>query len=111
MTAEQEERLVASWEAIAQGLGSLNETARSAIAKQWPEAKPVREAVISRIPTPEDKIKTQTGNTDGSVSEWLSEFDEEEELGPREKQFLASQVASKLIASPKAAPKAKRPKV
>lgn len=91
MTKEQEERLVAAWEGVARGLGDLNETARSAISKQWPEARQPREAVITRLPTAEDKIKAQTGNTDGPVDEWLGEFDPEEDIGPREKEFIAGQ--------------------
>jgi hypothetical protein len=107
MTKEQEERLVASWEAIAKGLGDLNETARSAIAKQWPKTRKPREAIITRIPSAEDKIKQQTGNTDGPVDEWLGEFDAEEEIGPREREFLAAQgKQSKFVASPKKASKA-----
>lgn len=83
MTEDQEERLVGSWEAIARALGEINETARSAISKQWPDARQPREGVITRVPTAEDKIKAQTGNTDGPIEEWLGEFDPDEEIGPR----------------------------
>jgi hypothetical protein len=89
MTKDQEERLVKALEELAKGLGDWNEIARTAIAKQWPEPRQPREAVITRKPTSEDKIKAQTGNTDGPVSEWLDEFvAEEEEIGPRERSFL-----------------------
>jgi hypothetical protein len=93
MTEDQEERLVSAWEGIAKGLGDLHEIAKTAIAKQWPEARQPREANITRIPSAEDKIKAQTGNTDGPIDEWLSEFDPEEEIGPREREFLAKQAA------------------
>ena len=106
MTKEQEERLVAAWEALAKGLGELNEIARAAIAKQWPKPKPVREAVISKLPTAEDKLRKETGNTDGSVEEWLGEFDSEEEIGPREKEFLERSGQSKSPPSSKTPPKA-----
>ena len=53
-----------------------------------------REAIISRLPTKEDILKKQTGNTDGPVEEWLGEFDPEEEIGPRERDFLARSKAS-----------------
>jgi hypothetical protein len=99
VTKDQEERLVAAWEGLAKGLGDLNEIARTAIAKQWPDPRSPREATISRVPTAEDKIKAQTGNTDGPIEEWLGEFDTEEEIGPREREFLART---------KAAPKASR---
>lgn len=108
MTEDQEERLVSAWEGIAKGLGDLHEAARSSISKQWPEAKERREAIVSRVPTAEDKIKQKTGNTDGPVDEWLGEFDPEEELGPREKEFLAGQ--AKQSTSTKATPKARRPR-
>jgi hypothetical protein len=91
MTKEQEERLVIAWEGVAKGLGALHEIARTAIGKQWPESKPTREAVVSRLLTAEDKLKEQTGNTDGPIQEWLEEFDPEEEIGPREREFLAGQ--------------------
>jgi hypothetical protein len=90
MTKDQEERLVNAWEGIAKGLGDLNEIARTAISKQWPDPRIPREANITRIPTPEDKLKKETGNTDGPISEWLEEFDPEEEIGPREREFLAA---------------------
>lgn len=105
MTEEQEERLVASWEAIAAGLGALNETARSAISKQWPDSRERSDAIVTRIPTAEDKIRAQTGNTEGPIEEWLGEFDNEQgEIGPREAEFLARQAkkSSRSKASSKA---------
>jgi hypothetical protein len=89
VTKEQSERLVIAWEGIAQNLGALNETLRTAIDKQWPSAREFREAVITRLPTAEDRLKKETGNTDGPVDQWLGEFDPEEEIGPREREFLA----------------------
>ena len=107
MHPSQAERLVVAWEGLAKELGDLNETVRTAIAKQWPEPKPVREAITSRIPTVEDKIKAQTGNTDGPIEEWLGEFDADDEIGPREWAYLEAQAKqSKFSARPKAAPKA-----
>jgi hypothetical protein len=107
MTEDQEERLVSAWEGLVKAVGDLNETARSAISKQWPESRQPREAIISRILTAEDKIKAQTGNTDGPIDEWLGEFDPEEEIGPREREFLAAQSRQvKFTSSPKAASKA-----
>lgn len=110
MTKDQEERLVASWEAIAKGLGELNEVARTAIGKNWPEARERREAVVTKLPTAEDKLKAATGNTDGPVADWLGEFPdeaEEEEIGPREREFLAGTGKSKSTSSTKAPSKAK----
>lgn len=90
----QAERLVVAWEGLAKAVGDLNETARLAISKQWPDARTPREAVFSKLPTAEEKLKAQTGNTSGPVDEWLGEFDPEEEIGPREREFLARSKAS-----------------
>jgi len=110
VTKDQEERLVAAWEALAKGLGELNEIARTAIAKLWPEPRERRDAVISKLPTEEDKLKKETGNTDGPVAEWLSEFDDEQgEVGPREKAWREAHSETgqpKPPARPKAYPKA-----
>ena len=78
MTKDQEERLVVSWEGIAREIGEFNATLKQAIGKQWPEPRERRDAVISKLPTEEDKLKKETGNTDGPVAEWLSEFDDEQ---------------------------------
>lgn len=91
MNNEQEERLVAAWEGVARGLGALNETARIAISKQWPKARKQREAVVSKLPTAEEKRQQETGNSTGSIDEWINEFDPEEEIGPREREFIARQ--------------------
>jgi len=91
VTEDREERLVLAWEALAAGLGALNEIARTAISKQWPDPREPREAVVTRLPTEEDKIKEKSGNTDIPLGEWLGEFDPEEEIGPREREFLAAQ--------------------
>ncbi len=94
MTEDQQERLVAAWEGVARGLGELNETARRAISKQWPDSRERSDAIVTRIPTAEDKIRAQTGNTTEPIEEWLSGFDDDddkEEMGPREKEFLARQ--------------------
>jgi hypothetical protein len=104
MTKEQEERLVAAWEAMAKGLGEFNEIARTAIGKQWPEARTPREATVTKLPTAEEKLKKQTGNTEGPVEEWLGEFDPEEEIGPREKEFI-ERTGRKSPSSSKAASK------
>lgn len=109
MTKDQEERLVSAWEGIAKGLGDLNEAARSAISKQWPDPRERREAVVTKLETPEEKRKRETGNTTGPIEEWLGEFDDEQgEIGPRERAFLDSQ--AKQSPSTEAPKKARRPR-
>jgi hypothetical protein len=109
MTKDQDERIVAAWEALANRLGEWNEIAKTAIAKQWPEPRERRDAVISKLPTEEDKLKAQTGNTSGPIEDWLGEFDPEEEVGPREREWREKHGEtgqSKSPARPKASPKA-----
>lgn len=110
MTKDQDERIVAAWEALANRLGEWNEIAKTAIGKQWPEPRERRDAVISKLPTEEDKLKVQTGNTSGPIEDWLSEFDDEQgEVGPREKAWREAHGEtgqSKPPARPKASPKA-----
>lgn len=101
----QAERLVVAWEEIGKQLGEWNELVRTAIGKQWPEASERREAIVSRVPTAEDKLKAQTGNTDGPLEDWLGEFDPEEEIGPREREFLERQAKGKPAPRPKTSPK------
>ena len=84
----------------------LVDALKQAIAKQWPEPRERRDAVVSNLPTEEDKLKVQTGNTSGPIEDWLSEFDDEQgEVGPREKEFLERR-QSKSITRSKASPKA-----
>ncbi len=78
-------RLVLSFESIAQSLSGLNATKQKEFAKQWPEPKPVREAVVTHIPTEEDKILEAQGVDGTSLQEWLSD---EEFVGEREREFL-----------------------
>ena len=110
MTKDQEERLVVSWEGIAREIGEFNATLKQAIGKQWPEPRERRDAVISKLPTEEDKLKVQTGNTSGPIEDWLSEFDDEQgEVGPREKAWREAHGEtgqSKPPARSKASPKA-----
>lgn len=104
MTDEQQERLIRAFEAsasaqirIAQSLESLHGTAQAAIRHQWPDQRPPREAVVTRVPTEADKVReTQTGNAK-STDEWLNEVigDEREFVGEREREWLVEQERSK----------------
>jgi hypothetical protein len=110
MNMKQEERLVVSFERISEALEALSGTGKRFFDKQFPEPREHREAIISRIPTAEDKLKIEQGNTNNPLGEWLSLDSEEEELGPRERAFLEVQAKerSKLDASTKANSKARR---
>jgi len=85
------ERLVVCFESIAKSLEGLNESAKRAGTRYWPEFKQPREAVISRVPNEEDKIKEAQGASDKPISEWLGELgdsDDNEYIGERTKQWI-----------------------
>jgi hypothetical protein len=97
VTPDLENRLVLSFEQIARALNGLNETYKRHFAKQYPD-RPFREAVVTRIPTEEDKIREAHGAGGGSrIEDWLSELDEEErqeregDIGVREREWLDAQ--------------------
>lgn len=83
------ERLVVAFESIAQSLEGIYETKQREFAKRWPEPKPVREAVVTRIPTEEDQIREAQGVDGKSLEEWLQiPGDDAEFIGEREREFL-----------------------
>jgi hypothetical protein len=87
------ERLVLSFEKMASALEGLNETQRRSFAKQFPERGEIREAVVSRVPTAEDRIRESQGASGTSLDEWLSGIEEEseEDIGVREREWLEGQ--------------------
>lgn len=93
MTEEQEERLVAAFEQIATALTGIHDTEEKQFGKQWPERREVREAVYSRIPTEEDRIREEQGASGGSLKEWLTP-PEDEPIGERERAFLEAEAAA-----------------
>jgi len=92
MTAEQEERLVAAFENIANALMGIHETGQKQFAKQWPERGTARDAVKTRIPTEEDRIREKHGTSSESIEEWLS-TPEEKFFGNREREFIKQKIA------------------
>jgi hypothetical protein len=87
------ERFVAAWEKIAHALEGLNENYRKDIGLRFPERGPIREAVLSRVPTEEDRLReTQQGPGNKTLMEWLSESPEpepeEDDIGVREREWL-----------------------
>lgn len=87
MTPDQEERIVVAWEKIAGALEGLNDRSERAFAKQYPD-KERREAIGSRVPTPEDKIRENQGVGAKSDIEWLSELQDDRFIGDREAEYL-----------------------
>ena len=96
MTEEQEERLVTAFEQIATALTGIHDTKEKQFGKQWPERKEVREAVYSRVPTEEDRIREGQGasNQPIPIEDWYSDLGEPELVGERERAFLDAQAAA-----------------
>jgi hypothetical protein len=91
MMEEQEGRLVAALEMIAQALAGIDETKRREFGRRWPEPKEKRDAVVTRIPTEEDRIRENHGASGGSLEEWLGGLENEPFIGDRERQYLEGQ--------------------
>ena len=83
------ERFMVAFESIAHSLAGINETKQREFAKQWPEPRQFREAVVTRVPNEEDKILEAQGVDGKTLEEWLEiPSDEAEFIGEREREFL-----------------------
>lgn len=87
------ERYLISQERIAAALEGLNETYRRAFERQYPQRKEVRDAVITRVPNEEDRLREAQGGSEArTLADWLSEVEDEEEegeyIGVREREWL-----------------------
>ncbi len=91
MNDEFEERLVLAFERIATALEGIHDQGQKAVGKLWPERKGPSEAIVSRVPTDEDKIREAHGASDKPIGEWLTDVDEY--VGPRELAFRRTQNA------------------
>ena len=103
MNEEQEERLVKAAEmfalassVFATAIKGIHEEAKRVSNRLWPERTQLREAVVTRIPTAEDKAREEQGATDTRpVREWATSFGDDSESGPvigtREREYLSRQ--------------------
>jgi hypothetical protein len=100
MTEDQEERLVVAFEQIATALRGIHDTEEKQFGKQWPERKEVRQAVYSRIPNEEDRIREEQGAGDSSqpIEDWYSDLDAAG-IGDREREFLNAQATARAQAA------------
>lgn len=90
------ERFVVSCEKIALALEGLHETYRRQYDQTYPASRPVRDAVVTRVPSEEDRIKESHGGEGNlEIGDWLSDIEEEEEsnefIGVREREWLDAQ--------------------
>jgi hypothetical protein len=95
MNEDQEERLVTAFEQIATALTGIYETEKRQFVKQWPKQKKRREAVYSRVPTDEDRLREEQGASSQPIEKWYSTIDEAEVIGERERAFLAAEAAAR----------------
>src|ERR1700726_1388562 len=77
------ERLANSFEQIAKLMAQFYE-------KMYPPKQDARDVTLTRLPDTVDRIKQDQGATEESTDDWLSL---EEEIGPREKEFIAKSTA------------------
>jgi len=83
------ERFVLSFEKMATALEGVCEIYRQEFSRRYPKRGEVREAVITHVPSEEDRIRESQGATDQTLSEWLTEqFGEGGDVGDREREWL-----------------------
>lgn len=100
MTPEQEERLVAAFERIAEAFdfvaGSIDSIAKTQLkdfAKRYPAKQKNVKATVTHVKTEEEKLREAQGQSDETLDEWTTLT--EETPGPREKKWLEDHPESK----------------
>jgi hypothetical protein len=93
MNEEVVERLAASFEKIATALEGIHEEVRRAGTRYWPEPREQKEAILSHVPTEEDRIRERQGaGDDRPIDEWLSDLGDPEGeagiVGERSRQWI-----------------------
>ena len=93
MNEEIIERLVASLNIIASSLEGLHEEAKRAGQHYWPEPGQQKEAIFSRVPTEEDRIREQQGVGDNiPIDQWITDLGDPEGeagiIGERSRQWI-----------------------
>jgi hypothetical protein len=100
MLLEQDERFVHALEQIAAALKGIDETRKQEFERRFPVRKEFREAIVTRVPSEEDRIREEHGASTGSLEEWLGELGGEEFIGTREREFLERNASSPKIENP-----------
>lgn len=103
LTEEQIERIIesiersaAAFDSIAHALAGINISTQKFQRRYAPEPRTkndAKEAVVTRVPNDEDRAKENQGASDQPIREWFAIDEPEEEIGPREKEFLEKQRA------------------
>lgn len=92
---EAMERIALSYESISASLAGVNVKLEKVVTKFCPERAEPREAIVTHIPSPDDRLREAQGSSNEPINKWLTDvFDpesEEEVIGSREREFLAGQ--------------------
>jgi hypothetical protein len=93
MNEEVIERLAASFDKIASSLEGLHNEVSKAGKRYWPEPGQQKEAIVSHVPTEEDRIRERQGvGKDVPIEQWLSDLGDPEEeagiVGERSRQWI-----------------------
>lgn len=96
---EREDRIVVAFERLAEALTDMSHAVagiydikQREFAKQYP-AREKREALVSRVPTDEDRIREQHGASDEPITGWL-DIDRAGPIGyigRREHEFISKE--------------------
>ena len=81
------ERIAEAYDFMAGSLEAIAITLDATHQKTFPPRRPPDEATITRIPTMEEQLRIDQGQSNQSLKDW-TQLDEEAEIGPRERQWL-----------------------
>jgi len=92
MNQEQDERLVVSFEQIAEGLKGIHEELKRAGIRYWPSAKEQKQAVLSRVESDDDRARRNQGARLRTIAEVIDPTIDDEIpddfVGERTRQWL-----------------------
>ena len=81
------ERIASVFEVVADTLVAMLNLQQQRFDREYP-ARNKRDAVVTHLPTEEEKLKQEQGQTDESLDEWMS-------LGPRERMLVGAKPDTK----------------
>jgi len=77
---------------LARAMEGIDDSAKRAVDKQWPDQRAPRPAVVSHVPSDDEKLKAAQGRTEESIEDWLQlPADHPSFQGAREREFLEEQ--------------------
>jgi hypothetical protein len=83
------ERFVAAIESIALSMEGLNASSKKAVNSVFPERREPGEARVTHVPTEEDILEEELGQSDTRpITQWGSFGTDDEPIGVREHEFI-----------------------